>query len=108
MRFLNEGSTETVPIAANMIYEIAADGEGAELRDQHAGFMAYVPQGSIAKGKELASTGGNGKTVACAICHGPDYRGIGNVPRLAAARLTTWCASWPICARARVTANRWR
>jgi cytochrome c553 len=42
-----------------------------------------VPEGSIKKGEELAKTGGNGKTVQCAICHGADYRGIGNVPRLA-------------------------
>lgn len=83
MRFLNEGSTETVPISSTMIYEIAEDGEGAELRDQHAGFLAYVPMGSIKKGEALAATGGNGKTVQCAVCHGPDYRGIGNVPRLA-------------------------
>ena len=83
MRFLNEGSTETVPIPANMIYEVAENGEGAELRDQHAGFLAFVPEGSIKKGEELAKTGGNGKTVQCAICHGADYRGIGNVPRLA-------------------------
>jgi cytochrome c553 len=83
MRFHNEGSTETMPVAANMIYEVADDAEGAELRDQHAGFTDYVPVGAIAKGKDLATTGGNGKTVQCAICHGPDFRGIGNVPRLA-------------------------
>jgi cytochrome c553 len=83
MRFLDEGSTETMPLGPTQIYEVAEDGEGAELRDQHAGFLAFVPPGSIAKGKELATTGGNGKTVQCAICHGSDYRGIGNVPRLA-------------------------
>jgi len=83
MRFLDESSTETMPVASTMIYEVAEDGEGAELRDQHAGFIDYVPVGSIAKGKELATTGGNSKTIQCAICHGPDYRGIGNVPRLA-------------------------
>jgi cytochrome c553 len=83
MRFLTEGSTETVPISNTMIYEVAEDGEGAELRDQHAGFLAFVPMGAIKKGETLATTGGNGKTVQCAICHGPDYRGIGNVPRLA-------------------------
>jgi len=83
MRFLTEGSNATVPVPATMIYEIAENAEGAELRDQRAGFVAYVPQGSIEKGKQLAETGANGKTVQCAICHGPDYRGIGNVPRLA-------------------------
>jgi cytochrome c553 len=83
MRFLDEGSTATVPVAANMIYEVAENGEGAELRDQRAGFIDYVPAGSIEKGKQLAETGGNGKTVQCAVCHGADYKGIGNVPRLA-------------------------
>jgi len=83
MRFLDEGTTETVSVAPNMIYEVAADGEGAELRDQHAGFIDFVPEGSIRKGEMLATTGGNGKTIQCAVCHGADYRGIGDVPRLA-------------------------
>jgi cytochrome c553 len=83
MRFLDEGSNETVPIPPNMIYEVASDGEGAELRDQHAGFIDFVPEGSVRKGELLATTGGNGKTVQCAVCHGADFRGIGDVPRLA-------------------------
>jgi cytochrome c553 len=37
----------------------------------------------VKKGETLAKTGGNGKTIQCAICHGADYRGIGDVPRLA-------------------------
>jgi cytochrome c553 len=73
----------SVPIAANMIYEIAEDEEGALNRDQHYGAIDYVPPGSIAKGEALATTGGNGKTVACAICHGPDLKGLADVPRLA-------------------------
>src|SRR6202165_4659311 len=48
MRFKDEGN-ETIDIAPTMIYEVAEDGEGAELRDQHAGFMDYVPAGSIKK-----------------------------------------------------------
>ena len=83
MRFLDEGTKETVAIAPNMIYEVAADGEGAELRDQHASFIDFVPEGSVKKGEMLATTGGNGKTIQCAVCHGADYRGIGDVPRLA-------------------------
>lgn len=55
-----------------------------ELRDPHSGFVAYVPVGSIAKGKELATTGGNGKTLQCSICHGQDLHGIGSVPDIAA------------------------
>ena len=39
--------------------------------------------GSIARGKALVETGGSGRTIACAICHGDSLRGLGNVPRLA-------------------------
>ena len=55
-----------------------------DLRDPHSGFVAYVPKGAIAKGKALVTTGGNGKTIACATCHGPDLHGIGSVPDIAA------------------------
>jgi cytochrome c553 len=81
MRFFDEGGG-TVAIAPNMIYEVAEDGEGAELRDQHYGFVDFVPEGSIKKGEALATTGGGGKTIQCAICHGADFKGIGDVPRL--------------------------
>ena len=83
MTYIDEGTKETVAIAPNMIYEVAADGEGAELRDQHASFIDFVPEGSVKKGEVLATTGGNGKTIQCSVCHGADYRGIGDVPRLA-------------------------
>jgi cytochrome c553 len=31
----------------------------------------------------LVTTGGDGKTVPCAICHGPAYRGLAEIPGLA-------------------------
>ena len=57
----------------------------ARLRDPHAGagFIAYVPVGSIAKGKALVETGGSGKTIACSICHGDALKGLGTCRRLA-------------------------
>ncbi len=55
-----------------------------DLRDPHSGFVAYVPVGSVARGRQLATTGGNGKTLQCAICHGPDLHGLGSVPDIAA------------------------
>lgn len=64
------------------IVEIPTDSHGAELRDTHSPFIAYVPPGSLAKGEELATTGG-GKTIQCAICHGPGLKGLGDVPSLA-------------------------
>ena len=82
MRFHSpEGGT--VAIAPNMIYELPEDDEGAENRDQHTGFVAYVPMGSIKKGEVLATTGANGKTIQCSICHGEGFKGLGDVPRLA-------------------------
>ena len=52
-------------------------------RDPRKGFVAYVPKGSIAKGEALVKTGGNGQTIACAICHGPELKGLGEVPGIA-------------------------
>jgi cytochrome c553 len=51
-------------------------------RDPRAGFVAYAPIGSIAKGEALATTGG-GKTTRCAVCHGAELKGMGNVPGIA-------------------------
>ena len=65
------------------IIELPQSEEGAKSRDPHAPFMAYVPTGSIKAGETLASTGGGGKTFQCSICHGADYKDIGNVPGLA-------------------------
>jgi cytochrome c553 len=48
-----------------------------------SGFVAYVPRGSIARGKGLASTGDGGKTVPCSICHGRTLQGLGDVPAIA-------------------------
>ena len=70
------------PIGQRII-ETPMDLERTEFRDDTSGFIAYVPIGSIAKGKALATTGGGGKTVACFSCHGKDLRGLANVPRLA-------------------------
>jgi len=52
-------------------------------RDPRSGVIAYVPVGSIKKGEALARTGGNGKTIACGSCHGPDLLGMGPVPGIA-------------------------
>ena len=67
----------------NRIITVPEDQARARSRDPRSGFIAYVPPGSIAKGKALVETGGNGRTVACSICHGDTLQGLGNVPRLA-------------------------
>jgi cytochrome c553 len=70
------------PIGERII-ELPQDPARAESRDPHSGFIAYVPVGSIAKGKELVTTGGSGKTIACSICHGSSLGGLAEVPAIA-------------------------
>ena len=52
-------------------------------RDTHAMFIAYVPPGSVTQGAALVQTGGGGKTVQCAVCHGADLKGLGPIPAIA-------------------------
>lgn len=73
------GGTE--PLGRRII-EMPEDFERFEKRDPTTRYIAYVPPGSVARGAELAKTGGSGKQ-ACGVCHGPDYRGAGAVPALA-------------------------
>ncbi len=81
MRFVvANGGTE--PLGQRII-ELPQNEQAARDHNLHIGFIAYVPPGSIAKGERLAS-GGGGKTVACAICHGPELQGhLGEVPSIA-------------------------
>jgi cytochrome c553 len=82
MRHAHHGEAAGTEPLGNRIIEIPEDTPGAELRDSHSPFMAYVPVGSVAKGEELVKTGGGGKTIQCSICHGPDLRGLGDVPSI--------------------------
>ena len=79
-----EGEAAGMEPLGMRIMETPENVEHAEvLRDPYSGFIAYVPVGSVAKGEELVTTGGNGKTVACNICHGPDLMGLGFIPGIA-------------------------
>jgi cytochrome c553 len=65
------------------IIEMPLDAEQTEgLRNPRSGFVAYVPIGSIEKGKTLV-TERSGKTIQCGDCHGADLRGLGPVPGIA-------------------------
>jgi cytochrome c553 len=72
---------ETEPIGSRII-EIPENEADVLNRDPRSGFVAFVPQGSIAKGEALVTTN-NDKTVRCAICHGQTLRGLGDVPPIA-------------------------
>jgi cytochrome c553 len=85
-----EGRSE--PIAGRII-EVPEDEEQSEThRNPRAGFIAYVPEGSLERGKHLVTLGGAvvvngqivpGKTTPCTACHGPDLLGVGDVPPIA-------------------------
>lgn len=65
------------------IIETPENLERTELRDDASGFIAYVPPGSLKRGKNLVTTGANGKTIVCFTCHGPNLKGLKNVPSIA-------------------------
>lgn len=71
---------ETEPIG-NRVIEVPEDLARFENRDSRTRFIVYAPPGSIKKGELLVSTGG-GRTVPCAICHGPELRGLAFVPSI--------------------------
>jgi cytochrome c553 len=77
---LDGGGTE--PIGERVI-EVPEDLERTELRDPSSGFIAYVPTGSLERGKALVMTGDHDKTMPCIMCHGTDLKGAGNVPSIA-------------------------
>jgi len=91
--FIPQESALTEPIG-DRIVETPTDTEvNQTLRSSRGTWTAYVPVGSIKKGRDLVMTGGmtvvngqivQGKTTACATCHGADYMGIApDVPPLA-------------------------
>jgi cytochrome c553 len=80
--FLALPGTEKEPIGKRII-EVPENTElTAVFRDDHSGFIAYAPVGSIKKGEVLVKKGG-GKTTPCAECHGANLQGLGPVPGIA-------------------------
>jgi cytochrome c553 len=75
-----DGGTEPI---GHRIIEVPQDAFRTLSRDPHSPFSAYVPTGSIAKGEALVKSGGSGKTIQCALCHGEGLHGLGEVPRIA-------------------------
>jgi cytochrome c553 len=65
------------------IIEVARDPERHEMRDPRSGSIAYVPPGSIARGREIVMSGAGGLTLPCGSCHGTDLRGVGLIPPIA-------------------------
>ena len=65
------------------LMEFAPDPIRHEHRDDSMRYLAYVPPGSIARGKAIAQSGLAGTTAPCITCHGSKLQGMGLFPRLA-------------------------
>jgi len=76
------------PLGQRLI-EVATDAERHELHDARVEYVAYVPRGSIERGRQLATRGVPGVPdmpgvkSACTSCHGPKLRGVALVPPIA-------------------------
>jgi cytochrome c553 len=71
-----DGSME--PLPAGMVVETAEDDDLVRARDQiDGGFVQYVHPDDMALGEKVAAEG------ECGTCHGAEYKGKGDVPRLA-------------------------
>jgi cytochrome c553 len=71
-----EGGTEPLPVG--MVVETAEDDDLVRARDQlSGGFVQYANAEDLALGEKVAAAS------ACGTCHGGDYKGKGDVPRLA-------------------------
>lgn len=65
------------------LLEVAPDITRHQYRDDRMQYTAYVPPGSMALGKRLATTGEKGKTVICATCHLANLKGTDKIPPIA-------------------------
>lgn len=66
-----------IPIKATEIVEVPDSNVGAEVRDTRMGYTAYVPPGTLARGKQVALR------AQCGTCHGANFEGLGPIPALA-------------------------
>jgi len=70
-----DGGSE--PIGQRII-EVPEDLQRAENRDPRTPFIAYVPKGSLDKGRALVTGGAQ----PCVSCHGVDLHGGGDIPHI--------------------------
>jgi cytochrome c553 len=65
------------------LMEFSPSAEAHELRDDRMQYLAYVPVGSVARGRRIATRGVRNKVNACVMCHGPQLQGVGPAPPIA-------------------------
>jgi cytochrome c553 len=65
------------------LIDVTLDLRRHELHDPMTEYVAYVPRGSLARGRVLALRGPGGGVKGCTSCHGADLRGVKLVPPIA-------------------------
>jgi cytochrome c553 len=80
--YVADAGTRREPLAGRIL-ELAPDVSRHEMRDDHLRYLAYVPPGSLARGKSLVRTGASSATTGCVSCHGADLLGAGLAPPIA-------------------------
>jgi len=80
--YIIKGKEPVEPIGNRIVEAPEDDYQANTVRNPRSGFVAYVPVGSLEKGRQLVLNGG-GKTIACGTCHGPTLQGLVNIPAIA-------------------------
>lgn len=88
--YITHGKEPTEKLAGRIVETPEDAFQANGVRNPRSGWIAYVPVGSVAKGKRLVDTGEvmvDGqpvrKTFGCVTCHGADLQGIGDFPAIA-------------------------
>lgn len=71
------GGTE---LLGKRLITMPSDTLGHDLRDPGFLYVTYVPRGSIARGKALATTWREDGAAPCTSCHGDELHGVGPIP----------------------------
>jgi len=80
--YVADQSGKVEPLGQRLL-EFAPDAVRHENRDDEMSYIAYVPPGSIGRGKRIAQAGSDSPANACTSCHGPQLRGVGPIPSIA-------------------------
>jgi cytochrome c553 len=80
--YVADQSGEVEPLGQRLL-EFAPDASRHENRDDEMRYTAYVPPGSISRGKHIAQAGSDSPGNACTSCHGPQLHGVGPIPSIA-------------------------
>ncbi|OFW01693.1 MAG: hypothetical protein A3I61_03545 [Acidobacteria bacterium RIFCSPLOWO2_02_FULL_68_18] len=87
--YITHGKEPTEKLAGRIVETPEDAFQANGVRNPRSGWIAYVPVGSVARGKRLVEAGevmADGrpvrKTIACVTCHGADMNGAGEFPAI--------------------------